>query len=100
MGYILEQNTFITVSYYGNGTLKADGECVHFIQACKDEYLTKFPELNIIEHFLMTHIKRTVERLSSTGNDPKRNSAGRSPVSEEVIEDLRERIEQPKRISE
>ncbi|KAJ3662057.1 hypothetical protein Zmor_006424 [Zophobas morio] len=94
MGYTLEQNTFIVMSYYRNGTLNADGEWVYSVQACKDEYLAKFPELNIEEQSLMTHIKRIVDRFNSTGNVSKGKSPGRPPVSEEVVEDLRERMEQ------
>ncbi|KAJ3665723.1 hypothetical protein Zmor_001204 [Zophobas morio] len=76
MGYTLEQNTFIVMSYYRNGTLNADGEWVYSVQACKDEYLAKFPELNIEEQSLMTHIKRIVDRFNSTGNVSK----GKSPL--------------------
>ncbi|KAJ3661413.1 hypothetical protein Zmor_005808 [Zophobas morio] len=94
MGYTLEQNTFIVMSYYRNGTLNADGEWVYSVQACKDEYLAKFPELNIEEQSLMTHIKRIVDRFNSTGNVSQGKSPGRPPVSEEVVEDLRERMEQ------
>ena len=43
MGYSLEQNTFIIMSYYRNGVLNEDGDWVYSVDACKDEYLVKYP---------------------------------------------------------
>ncbi|KAJ3661381.1 hypothetical protein Zmor_005779 [Zophobas morio] len=71
----------LLLSYYRNGTLNADGEWVYSVQACKDESLAKFPELNIEEQSLMTQIKRIVDRFNSTGNISKGKSPGRPPTS-------------------
>ena len=43
MGYSLEQNMFIIMSYYCNGVLNEDGDWVYSVDACKDEYLVKYP---------------------------------------------------------
>jgi hypothetical protein len=49
MGLSLEQNTLgIVMSYYRNGTLQ-NGEWVYYIDACKQEFFTKFPNDNIVK---------------------------------------------------
>ncbi|KAJ3651766.1 hypothetical protein Zmor_017781 [Zophobas morio] len=70
MGYSLEQNTFIIMSYYHNGyyhngVLNEDGNWVYSVDAFKDEYLVKYPVV-IEEESLMTHIRRIVARLNDT----------------------------------
>jgi hypothetical protein len=44
----LEQNTFIVMSYYRNGTLQ-NGEWVYSIDAYKEEFFAKFPNDNIVK---------------------------------------------------
>ena len=44
MVYYVEQDTFIVMSYYCNGTF-VNGECVYSVTACKQEYLAKQPDL-------------------------------------------------------
>ena len=47
----------------------------------------------------MAHIKIIVDRFNGTENASKGKSPGRPPVSEKVVEDLRERMEQsPKKM--
>ncbi|KAH0810715.1 hypothetical protein GEV33_012076 [Tenebrio molitor] len=89
----LEQNTFIVMSYYRNGTLQ-NGEWVYSINACKEEFFAKFPNCNIVEANLIAHIRRVVNRFVATGSVEKGKSVGRPPVNEEIVEDLRQRIEQ------
>jgi hypothetical protein len=95
----LEQNTFIVMSYYRNGTLQ-NGEWVYSINAWKEEFFAKFPNCNIVEANLIAHIRRIVNRFVATGSVEKGKSVGRPPVNEEIVEDLRQRIEQsPKHLS-
>jgi hypothetical protein len=48
MVFTLEQNKFIIMSYYRNG-IKRDGEWTYSVQACKEEFLTNYPDQNILE---------------------------------------------------
>ena len=43
MGYSLEQNMFIIMSYYSNGVLNEVGDWVYSVDGSKDEYLMKYP---------------------------------------------------------
>ncbi|KAJ3646831.1 hypothetical protein Zmor_024401 [Zophobas morio] len=94
MGYSLEQNTFIIMSYYRNGVLNEDG--VYSVDACKDEFLVTYPFF-IEEYSLKTHIRRIVDRFNDTGSKGK--STWRPQVSEDVVEDLRTRMEQSQKKS-
>ncbi|KAJ3649791.1 hypothetical protein Zmor_021512 [Zophobas morio] len=93
MGYSLEQNTFIVMSYYRNGVLNEYGDWVYSVDACKDEYLVKYPVV-IEEESLKTHIRRIVARFNDTGSVCKGKPTGRPEVSEDVVDDLRTRMEQ------
>jgi hypothetical protein len=93
----LEQNNFIVMSYYRNGTLQ-NGEWVYSINACKKEFFGKFSN-DIVEANLIAHIRRIVDRLVATGSVEKGKSVGRPPVNEEIVEDLRQRIEQSPKTS-
>jgi cellobiose phosphorylase len=44
MVFTLEQNKFIIMSYYRNG-IKRDGEWTYSVQACKEEFLANYPDL-------------------------------------------------------
>ena len=94
MGYSLEQSTFIIMSYYRHGVLNEDGDRVYSVDAwCKDEYLVKYPVV-IEKESLKTHIGQIVARLNDTGAVSKGKPTGRPQVSEDVVEDLRTRMEQ------
>ncbi|KAJ3649348.1 hypothetical protein Zmor_021098 [Zophobas morio] len=96
MGYSLEQNTFI-MSYYRNGVLNKDGDWVYSVDACKDEYLVKYPVV-IEEEFLKTHIRRIVARFNDTGGVSKGKPTRRLQVSEDFLEDLRTEILLPEEL--
>jgi hypothetical protein len=87
----LEQNTVMW--YYRNGTLQ-NGEWVYSINACKEEVFEKFPNDNIVEANLIPHIRRIVDRFVATGSVEKGKSVGRPPVDQEIVEYLRQRMEQ------
>jgi hypothetical protein len=93
MGYSLEQDTFIVMSYYHNGTL-IDGECTYSIVACKNGHLAKLPDPQIKESPLLKHIRGVINRFVQTGTVNKGKSTGRPQVSNEVMEELQERLEQ------
>jgi hypothetical protein len=99
MGYTVEQNTFIVISFYRNATKDENGEWSYSVQACKDEYLAKFPHLDVEEQSLMTHIRRIVDRFDKTGDVSKGKSSERPQVGEDIVEDLKQRMEQNPRTS-
>ncbi|KAJ3643622.1 hypothetical protein Zmor_026323 [Zophobas morio] len=98
MVYSVEQNTFIVMSYYRNGTF-VDGAWLYSVAACKQEYLANYPDLEIQETSLEAHIRDVINRFVRTGNVNKGKSSGRTAVSEEVVDDLRERLEQNRQTS-
>jgi hypothetical protein len=69
------------------------------VQACKDEHLAKFLNLDVEEQSLMTHIRRIVDRFDKTGDISKGKSSERPQVGEDIVEDLRQRVEQNRRMS-
>jgi hypothetical protein len=81
--YSLEQDTFIIKSYYRNGVINEDGQWIHSVQACKDEYLATYLSVDIEGQFLMAPIRRIVDRFGATGNVSKRKSPGRPQFREE-----------------
>ena len=66
---------------------------MHFAITCKQEYLVRYPDLQIQETSLEAHIRAVINRFVRTGSANKGKSPGRPSVSEEVFDDLR-RLEQ------
>jgi hypothetical protein len=93
MAYSSEQNTFIVMSYFRNGTF-INGGWSYSVVACKDEYLAKYPNVQIQESSLKAHIRTVINRFIQTGNVNEKKSTGRPQISEEIVEDLRARVEQ------
>jgi hypothetical protein len=58
MGYTVEQTTFIIISFYLLNGIRDENR----MQSCKDQYLAKFPNLEIEEQPLMTHIRWIVNK--------------------------------------
>jgi hypothetical protein len=83
----LEQNTFIV-------TEMAPCRMESGFILPKEEFFGKFPNDNIVKANLIPHIRRIVDKVVATGSVEKRKSVGRSPVNEEITEDLRQRMEQ------
>jgi hypothetical protein len=98
MVFTLEQNKFITMSYYRNG-VKRDGEWTFSVQACKEEFLANYPGRNILEKSLAAHIHRIVDRFVTTGSVENGKSSGRPKVIEDVVENIRDHLEEHPRTS-
>ena len=62
MVYSVEQDTFIVMFYYRNGTF-VNGKCVYSITTCKQEYLAKYPDLQIQETSLEAHMRNVISRF-------------------------------------
>ena len=88
MVYSVEQDTFIVMSCYRNGTF-VNEEYVYSVTVCKQEYLAKYSNLMIEETSLEVHISDVINRFVRTGSVNKGKSPGRPSVSEEVVDDLR-----------
>ncbi|KAJ3632041.1 hypothetical protein MTP99_013138 [Tenebrio molitor] len=93
MVFTLEQNKFIIMSYYRNG-IKRDGEWTYSVQACKEEFLANYPDQNILKKSLAAHINRIVDRFVATGSVEKGKSSGRPKVMEDVVENIRDTLEE------
>ncbi|KAJ3645892.1 hypothetical protein Zmor_023514 [Zophobas morio] len=74
MVYSVEQDTFIVMCCYRNGTF-VNEERVYSVTACKQEYLAKYCDLTIQETSLEAHIKDVINRFVRTASVNK----GKSP---------------------
>jgi hypothetical protein len=81
------------MSYYRNG-IKRDGEWTYSVQACKEEFLANYPDQNILKKSLAAHINRIVDRFVATGSVEKGKSSGRPKVMEDVVENIRDTLEE------
>jgi hypothetical protein len=86
------------MSYYRNG-IKRDGEWTYSVQACKEEFLANYSDQNILEKSLAAHINRIVDRFVATGSVEKGKSSGRPKVMEDVVENIRDTLEEHPRTS-
>ena len=59
---------------------------------CMQEYLAKYPDLQTQEASLGAHIRDVINRFVRTGSVNKGKSPGRRSESEEVVDDLRQRL--------
>jgi hypothetical protein len=66
-----------------------NGKWTYSLSVYKNEFWAKYPH-NILDHSLLTYIRRIVNRFLTTGTVSKVNSSGRPPRSDEIVEDLRE----------
>jgi hypothetical protein len=69
------------------------------VQACKEEFLANYPDQNILEKSLAAHINRIVDRFVATGSVEKGKSSGRPKVMEDVVENIRDTLEEHPRTS-
>jgi hypothetical protein len=67
MVFTLEQNKFITMSYYRHG-VKRDEDWTYSVQACKEEFLANYPDQNVLKKSLAAHIYRIVHRFVTIGS--------------------------------
>ena len=81
--YSINQDTFIVMPYYHNGTF-VNGECVYSITACKREYLSKYRDLIIQERSLEAHIRDVINRFVRTDSVNKGKS-GRLSVLRKLL---------------
>ncbi|KAJ3650075.1 hypothetical protein Zmor_021783 [Zophobas morio] len=92
MVYSVQEDIFIVMSYYPNGTF-VNGECMYSVTVCKQKFLPKYRDLIIQETSLKAHIKDVINRFVQTSSVDKGKSPRRPSVSEEVVDDFK-RLEQ------
>ena len=63
--YSVEQDTFIVMSYYHNGTF-VNGESVYSVTSCKKECLAKYRDLIIPETLFEANIRDVINRFVRT----------------------------------
>ncbi|KAJ3651752.1 hypothetical protein Zmor_017770 [Zophobas morio] len=88
MVYSVEQDIFMAMSWYHNGIF-VSGEWAYLVIACKQQYLAKYPDLQIQENSLQAHIRDLMNRFARIGSVNKEKSPGRPSVFHEVVDDLR-----------
>lgn len=90
-----EQDRFILESYFRNGERNAEGEWKYSTRLCIEEFAAQFPDNLLDNEVLSRHILRIVQRFRGTGSVCKGKSSGRpSILTENVVEDVRERMDQ------
>jgi hypothetical protein len=93
-----EQNKFILEAYFRNG-IDNDGVWAYSVEPCLNQLRTRFPDYHCDDHCLRQKIRRTLERFQETGSVVKSKSSGRPAVAQDIVEDIRERIEDNRNIS-
>jgi hypothetical protein len=91
MVFTLEQNELM--SYYRNG-VKRDGEWTYSLQAYKEEFSANYPNQNVLEKSLASRIHRFVNCFGTTGSVENEKSPGRPKVIEDVVENIRDHLEE------
>ena len=66
----MKQDTFIVMSYYRNETFQ-NGECTYSMQACRNEIVASFPEIEINEASLLNRIWDVINGFVKTGSISK-----------------------------
>jgi hypothetical protein len=93
-----ERNKLILEAYFRNG-IDNDGVWAYSVEPYLDQFRIRFPDYHCDEHCLRQKIRRTLERIQETGSVVKSKSSGRPPVAQDIVEDIRERIEDNPNIS-
>jgi hypothetical protein len=86
------------MSYCRNG-VKREGEWTYSLQAYKEEFSANYPNQNVLEKSLASHIHRIVNCFGTTGSVEKVKSPGRPKVIEDVVENIRNHLEEHPRTS-
>lgn len=82
-------------SYFRNGIKDENGVWVYSINLCIQEFREAYPDHDVDYDNLRRNIRRLVERFNNTGSVAPGKSPGRPTVAnEEVVEDVRARLEQ------
>lgn len=89
----LQQSTFVVEAYFRSGVLN-DGQWSYSAQACLEDFRIKFPEYPHDNHTLSQTIARIIHRFTNTGNVSKGKGAGKPPISQEVIDNIADRVNQ------
>ena len=67
---------------------------MYSVTACIQEYMDKYPDLQTQETSLEARIRNAINKFVRTDTVNKEKSPGRPSVFEEVVDDLRQRLEQ------
>lgn len=95
MNFTEEHNAFILMAHYRSGTVNEDGEWVYSLRSCIDRFENRFPDFPIRYKTFAQHKERIVSRFQTKNCICKGKSAGRPTVlTEDVVEDIQERMEQ------
>jgi hypothetical protein len=76
-----------------------DSVWAYSVEPCLDQFRIRFPDYHYDDHCLRQKIRRPLERFQETGSVVKSKSSGRPPVTQDIVEDIRERIEDNPNIS-
>ncbi|KAI4469952.1 d-amino acid oxidase [Holotrichia oblita] len=98
MPHTLDQEKFLLEAYFRSGERDPNGQWKYSTRSCINDLTTEFPDIDLDYESLSRHVLRTVERFRNTGSVAKGKSSGRRTVlNEEVVEDIRVRLDQSPR---
>ncbi|KAI4461097.1 hypothetical protein MML48_5g00013775 [Holotrichia oblita] len=98
MPLTLDQEKFLLEAYFRSGERDPNGQWKYSTRSCINDLTTEFPDIDLDYESLSRHVLRTVERFRNTGSVAKGKSSGRRTVlNEEVVEDIRVRLDQSPR---
>jgi hypothetical protein len=95
--YSIEQNTFIVVSYFRNGRF-INVEGTYSFSDYKNKLQAKYPD-NFQDRSFLTHIGRIMNRFITSGTFSKGKSSGWALTSDEIVQNLKGRVEETPQIS-
>ncbi|KAF5273692.1 hypothetical protein FQA39_LY07382 [Lamprigera yunnana] len=93
MPFTSEQDRFIVMGHFRNGTLNSDGNWSYSLQSCIEQFMQQYPDEMIKYDIFKQHKCRLVDRCETKNCICKGKSTGRPTVlTENVIENIQERI--------
>lgn len=100
MVFTLEQDIFIVMAYFRTGNFDAADGWQYSIEYAFHQFHEMFPEAVVTLVVFRQHCTRLVQRYLQTGDVKKAKPAGRpSTLTEDVVEDVRARMERSPRKS-
>ncbi|KAF5293735.1 hypothetical protein FQA39_LY03220 [Lamprigera yunnana] len=95
MVFTSEQDAFVVMSHFRSGTRNPDGTCSYSLQSCIEQFSEAFPEFNIEYDVFKNHRLPLIKRYENKHCICKGRSSGSPTVlTEEVVNDIQQRIDQ------
>lgn len=93
MPFSVENDKFLLEAYFRSGERDENG-WQYSLRSCHLQFQEEFPNQDIVDYEIFSHVRRLVARFRNTGSVCKGKSTGRKSVlTEEVLHDVHDRLE-------